>query len=205
MQPICEARTLKIHHYELLLRNIEDMSLHGKVIQDAESSGFIPLLDFFALTSAVESLQNSQTIRLSVNVSPVTIDTVADEFLARIPLDSCIASRLTVEMTETRVPDMDKARAFREKLGERGITFSIDDFGPAHSMNHGDIMALCPDEIKLSGSAVERAVRGDPTHIDLALATRATVVAECIDSTEKLEYVRKREVALVQGYIINHR
>lgn len=205
MQPICESRSLKIHHHEMLLRNLDDISAHGALIEHAETNGFIPILDFFAATSAIRALDLDPALRVSVNISSYTVEHLADDFLSRIPFAPSIASRLTIEMTETRAPDMDKTRAFRERLAERGIGFSIDDFGPQCGMGYDEMMWLRPDEIKLSGCALTAAMAGNTRHIDQAISSNIRVVAECIDTPEKLEFVRQQDIALVQGYIIHHR
>lgn len=204
-QPICESRSLEIHHYELLLRNVDDFSAHGPVIEDAELKGFVPVIDFYALTSAIESLEKAELARLAINVSSHTIDHLAAEFLSRMPPGKQIISRLIVEMTETRNPNFEKTVSFRRQLAAIGAEFSIDDFGPGHGFSHAQILQLAPDEIKLSGAALDIAMSGDCEWIEMAQACGCRVVAECIDSAGKLSFVRKHDLDLVQGFIINHR
>lgn len=204
MQPVCVTKTLRTHHHELLLRNLEDLSGHGAVLVHAEENGFIPIVDFYALTSAIELLERDPAKRLSINISSFTVESHGDEFMARILCGSAVASRLTVELTETRKPDVAKTMLFRDQLEKRGICFSIDDYGPGYGLSIAEIRSLRPDEVKLSAAALATAMSGDTSWIDRALAIGALVVAECIDTQEKLAFVREIGVGLVQGYIIHH-
>lgn len=205
MQPICVARSLETHHHELLLRNLEDLSSHGEAIQHAERNGFIPIVDFYAASSAIESLERNPLLHLSVNVSSHTVETLGSEYVERIPDTPSICSRLSVELTETRAPEMAAVVAFRGCLMDRGIGFSIDDFGPDYPLDLTQVGALQPDEIKLSGAALAHAMAGDFTFFEQVMSLGCRVVAECIDTPEKLEFVRNHGIDLVQGFIIHHR
>lgn len=205
MQPVCVTKTLRTHHHELLLRNLEDLSGHGPVLVHAEENGFIPIVDFYALTSAIESLERDPEKRLSVNISSFTVENLGNEFLDRIVCDSVVSSRLTVELTETRKPDMARTILFREQLEKRNICFSIDDYGPGYGIGIDDIRSLRPDEVKLSAAALAAAMAGDTSWVEQALKIGVRVVAECIDTQEKLAFVREIGITLVQGYIIHHR
>lgn len=204
MQPVCATKTLRTHHHELLLRNLEDLSGHIAVLVHAEENGFIPIVDFYALTSAIELLERDPGRRLSVNISSLTVETLCDEFMSRIICESTVTARLTVELTETRKPDMAKTVLFRNLLEKRNIGFSIDDYGPGCSLGIDEIRLLRPDEVKLSAAALAAAMSGDTSWIERALTIGARVVAECIDTQEKLAFVREIGVGLVQGYIIHH-
>lgn len=205
MQPVCEARSLETHHHELLLRNLEDLASHGRTIHHAERNGFIQIVDYYAASSAIESLKQDPLLRLSVNVSSHTVEALGAEYVERIPANPSICSRLSVELTETRAPQMASVLAFRGRLMDRGIGFSIDDFGPDYPLDLAQVRDLRPDEIKLSGVALALAMEGDFTFFEQVMTLGCRVVAECIDTPEKLEFVRDYGIALVQGYIIHRR
>lgn len=205
MQPICVAQNLETHHHELLLRNLEDLAFHGEVIQHAERNGFISIVDFYAASSAIESLERDPLLHLSVNVSSHTVETLGAEYVERIPVTPSICSRLSVELTETRAPEVAAVVAFRGRLMDRGIGFSIDDFGPDYPLDLTQVRNLRPDEIKLSGAALAHAMAGDCSFIDQVMSLGCRVVAECIDTPAKLEFVRNHGIDLVQGYIIHRR
>lgn len=202
-QPVCETRTMRISRYEMLLRNLGDLSDHGRVLQHAETTGFIPLVDCYAASTALHLLEAEPTLMLSINVSAVTVDVLGSEFVTRLGAGLHTLPRLTIELTETVEPDMAKALAFREALRQYGITFSLDDFGPGYPIGLDEIRALRPDEIKLSGDALLAAINGDPTWLVQARAITPQVVAECIDTEAKRSFTNHHDIPLIQGYIVH--
>lgn len=194
---------MRISRYEMLLRNLGDLSDHAPVLQNAESAGFIPLVDCYAASTALHLLEAEPALFLSVNVSAVTVDTFGAEFVARLGAGLHALPRLTIELTETVEPDMAKVLVFREALRQYGITFSLDDFGPGYPIGLDDIRALQPDEIKLSGDALLAAVDGDPTWLVQARAITPQVVAECIDSNAKRSFANHHDIPLIQGHIVH--
>lgn len=205
MQPVCDTATLRVHHHEMLFRNLDDLSGHGALLEHAEATGYIQVVDFYAMTVAIDALREDARLAVSVNVSSFTIEHMGAEFLQRIACSDDVARRLTVEMTETRHPDMASTLAFRDLLRRRGFAFSIDDFGPGCGLGTESLRALQPDEIKLSGCALRAAIDGNSRWLDVAMNSGVPVVAECIDSQEKLAFVRERGIHRVQGYIIYRR
>ena len=75
-QPIVEAKTRKLHHYECLLRLKRDdgeIVSAGEFVMAAERLGLVHLLDRRALEIAAQTLTRYPDIELALNVSAATV------------------------------------------------------------------------------------------------------------------------------------
>ena len=125
-------------------------------------------------------------------------------------LDASIlpARRLEIEVTETAVPDdSDQVHANLKGLRELGVRIALDDFGTGYS-SLNCVRKLSPDSIKIDGSFV-RELPNNPSSasivqslIDLSRRLSINIVAEGIETSEQLDFLRLNDCSEVQGYFI---
>ncbi|OYX85867.1 MAG: hypothetical protein B7Y84_14835, partial [Azorhizobium sp. 32-67-21] len=156
LQPVVDIATRQIVFHEALARIAPVPGIAAKdmphVAEAAERLGLIGALDRQVLALAIRALRRDPALRLSVNVSPLS---VADHgwqqvFAAEATAD--IAPRLILELTESAVvQDLDAARSFVRLARERGAQVAIDDFG-AGSTSFRNLRSLGVDMVKIDGS-----------------------------------------------------
>jgi EAL domain-containing protein (putative c-di-GMP-specific phosphodiesterase class I) len=118
------------------------------------------------------------------------------------------SSRLTLEITESSVgEDPENAKRCIEKLRERGIGISIDDYGVGYS-SMSQLLDLPIDELKIDKSFVQalgvdrRARAIVSSAIELARALDLTLVAEGIETTANLKILEEIGADIGQGWVI---
>ena len=155
-QPIIDAKTRKIHHYECLLRLCrEDGEIvsAGQFIMAAEKLGLVDLLDRRALELAAETLLSDPDVHLALNLSAATISNpeTAEDYITALKSLGPAAERVTIELTETvALDDPEKASAFANEIRLIGCDFAIDDFGSGYT-TFRNLMAIEAEMIKIDG------------------------------------------------------
>ena len=211
-QPIIDAQTSAVSHYEGLLRMVRpDGSLvgAGQFIPAAEQMGLIRLVDRRALEMTVADLLAQPGISLGVNVSGTTAVDGAwlKSFIDYVRANGSVASRLTVELTETAaLHRFEESAQFLSQLRELGCKVAIDDFGAGYT-SFRNLRTLNIDMVKIDGSYVTNlcASRENQifvrTLVDLAKSFSLKTVAEWVTSEEDAELLRSYGVDYLQGYI----
>lgn len=210
-QPIIEATSGNPVEHECLLRMRQtDGSIlpAGQFIPTVEKLGLIRLVDRRALELTAEALRLYPSAHLSFNVSalsandPEWLSTLFD-LLQDQP---SIASRLTVEITETMaLQDLEEASRFVRTLRELGCRVALDDFGAGYT-SFRNLKTLAVDMVKIDGSFIRGlADNADNqlfvrTLVDLAHRFRMKTVAEMVDSEAEAEILRNFGVELLQGF-----
>lgn len=210
-QPIIEAASGHPVEHECLLRMRQtDGSIlpAGQFIPTVEKLGLIRLVDRRALELTMEALRLYPSAHLSFNVSalsandPEWLSTLFD-LLQDQP---SIASRLTVEITETMaLQDLEEASQFVRTLRELGCRVALDDFGAGYT-SFRNLKTLAVDMVKIDGSFIRGlADNADNqlfvrTLVDLAHRFRIKTVAEMVDSEAEAEILRNFGVELLQGF-----
>ena len=211
-QPIIDAKTHALHHYECLMRlktDGGDIVSAGSFIMAAERLGLVHLLDRRALEIASQTLTRYPDIHLALNVSAATVKDgeAAQAYLDALQAIGPAAPRVTIELTET-VALEDPAMASRFSVEARflGCEFSIDDFGSGHT-TFQNLMAIEADSIKIDGSFVkdlsitphkQTFVR---MMVDLAQTFSVKTVAEMVETREDAELLKRLGVDYLQGYL----
>ena len=211
-QPVVNAKTAQIHHYECLARMIcEDNSIASPMefIPVAERAGLIARLDLLTLNIALKELEKSPNIRLAVNVSAATIADVKarDEFLQSMQNYAEYTNRMTIEITETiAIHDLEVAADFASKVKKLNSRISLDDFGVGYT-SFRSLKVLPLDEVKIDGSYVQGILeRHDNLAFVKAINSLAKdlgyeTIAECIETDEEAALLHEIGIDSLQGYL----
>jgi EAL domain-containing protein (putative c-di-GMP-specific phosphodiesterase class I) len=118
-----------------------------------------------------------------------------------------LAERIIVEITETAgLEDVDACSHFVSTLRDLGCLVALDDFGAGYtSFRH--LKQLAVNMIKIDGAFVHDIGKNPDnlvfvrTLIDLARNFNLVTVAECIETQDEADLLRKEGVDLLQGYL----
>ncbi len=211
-QPIVDAKTRDLHHYECLLRLRSDegeVVSAGNFIMAAERLGLVHMLDRRALELAGEALRQYPDIRVALNVSAGTVKDLAtaDSYIAALKALGPAAKRVTLELTETvALEDPAMASRFSVETRTLGCEFAIDDFGSGYT-TFRNLMAIEADTIKIDGAFIE-GIAFTPHKetfvrmmVDLAQTFSVKTVAEMVDSRADANLLKRLGVDYLQGYM----
>ncbi|MFO1153961.1 MAG: EAL domain-containing protein [Rhodospirillales bacterium] len=216
-QPVLDARTGGVHHYEALARFPEELNGRSPLqhITLAEESGLIVNFDLAMIGKVVEWMKKNLYTSvagkkpLSINLSGRSINSLA--FIARIDRiareNPWIRQRLIFEVTElTKMADLKAANNFIQRLREQGFFVSIDGFGSG-AAHFSYLASLDVDMVKFAGSAIRDAVQAHKGKaflralVDLCRELGVATVAEHIEDEAALMFVRECGIHYVQGYL----
>jgi EAL domain-containing protein (putative c-di-GMP-specific phosphodiesterase class I) len=179
----------------------------GDAVPAIERAGLVSLVDGRMLELTAEYLGAHPEERLSINVSPLTIE--GPDWLgtlaAHIGARPGIAPRLIIEVTETAaVRDPHATRARLDAMKALGVAIAIDDFGAGHtSFKH--LRSFPIDILKIDGAFVQNLSRsGDDrffvrTLVDLAHHLNITTVAEWVEDEETAHMLAEWGIDYLQG------
>lgn len=216
LQPIVSLSTGQVLGYESLARGPAGSPVFGalELLGAAERVGQLQDLDALCRLRAMEA-KSRHLVRgekIFINVEPhlfrcaagddrCSMSALADAF----GIDHC---DVVFEITEHRdiVGDMDLRRSL-DACREAGFHLALDDVGVGHS-GLGAIVNVHPQYIKLDGFLV-RGIERDAYRvalitglIQLARETGCKIIAERIDSPERLEILCRLGVQYGQGYFL---
>jgi PAS domain S-box-containing protein len=186
----------------------------GEFIPIAEELGLIVQVGDWVLARAIAQAADWQKrgfpdLKVSINISPVQF--------ARSPLLETITQlvcatkvdprKLDIEITENvLLEDSESTMEILRKIGEMGIAISIDDFGTGYSslayLNVLPVSHLKIDRRFIGGldvhpgnATIVRALIGLARNFDLVS------IAEGVETTEQLDFLRANGCAQVQGFL----
>ncbi len=210
-QPIIQARSRKISHYECLLRILKPdggIVSAGHFVPAAEQMGIVHLVDRFALESAIARLKAHPRLTLAVNVSgtaasdPVWLQSFVDYVRA----EQGVAPRLIVELTETAaLHHFEENAHFVSQLRELGVRVAIDDFGAGYT-SFRNLQMLHVDTVKIDGSYIRELSQSPEnqvfvrTLVGLARNFDIKTVAEWVGSDEDAALLQNFGVDYFQGF-----
>jgi EAL domain-containing protein (putative c-di-GMP-specific phosphodiesterase class I) len=210
-QPIIDARTGAIAHYEALLRLCgEDgaISSAGALIPIAERMGFIPMIDCIVLEKVVSELRLDSHVHLAVNVSNLTIQDSAwlnllTDLMTATPE---IAPRLTIEITETAVHgDLKHSARFCAEVQALGCMIALDDFGSGYT-SFRQLKTLSIDYVKIDGAFIRDLSDNADSRLFVKILLDFTKgfglksVAEFVETGEVAKMLMDLGVDYLQGY-----
>jgi diguanylate cyclase (GGDEF)-like protein len=216
-QPQFHAQTRQLVGVEALVRwrrpDGQQIS-PGEFIPVAERCGLIAELGDWVLTQVCRDLATLRTHglelpKVSINVSPHQLlhgCGLVERICQTLAHFGEGAKRFEFELTESALMDEDGA-AVLDAFHAAGFSLSIDDFGTGYS-SFGHIKRFYVGELKIDQSfvcglpldsenaAIVRAV------IQMAHALNLNVVAEGVETTEQVEFLRNCGCDILQGYLL---
>lgn len=210
-QPIINSSTGDVSFHESLLRVETDDGLllpAKEFIPAIEKHGLSRFVDQFTLQIALEELRMFEDLRLSVNVSNMSLNHPEwlEEVLQTLKENPEPSKRLIIELTETSIPlpPEDLTRVIRA-FQDCGCRVALDDFGSGYTA-FAQLKEHSFDIVKIDKAFVKDI---DQSHnhlfirtlMDLANGFDFETVAEGAESTEDAEILIKGGVKHIQGYV----
>lgn len=192
------------------------MVLPSEFIPLAEETGLILPIGEWVLRQACTQAQawhaaGHRQLRMAVNLSGRQLSQKTLVDLVRQVLDECRLAHglLELEITESLLmQDLEQTAATLDQLTELGVTVAMDDFGIGYS-SLSYLKRLPIDAIKIDQSFV-RDIISDPDDaaivqaiIAMAHSLGLKVVAEGVETTEQLAFLKLRNCDGLQGYFIS--
>ncbi len=209
-QPMIDVASGTVACHEALLRmrdSAGELVTAAHLVPVAERLGLIRLVDRAVVQLAIETLHKYSSARLSINLSATTANDPRwnCQIIDMIQMAGEIASRLTVEITETMaLTDLTAALAFLVQLRSAGCCVAIDDFGAGFT-SFRNLRDLPVDVIKLDGSYCRNLAKDTEnvyfarTLIDMAHHFGIRTVAEWVETEGDAEILRSLGVDFMQG------
>ncbi len=185
----------------------------GVFIPLAEESGMIVQIGDWVLEEACRQNKEWQDqglppIPVSVNMSIrqfVQAD-LAQKVEAILKSTGLEAKYLDLEITESMTMDIAHVSRCLLEITNLGIGISVDDFGTGYSSFHY-LKNFPIDRLKIDRSFV-RDIQQDPSDAEIVAAIIAMahnlniqVIAEGVETSEQMEFLRKHKCDEIQGYI----
>jgi len=213
-QPIISDRG-NVVAYEALLRfrdGLDKPESRETMIRRWEDCGYISTIDVSVLKQASAALGMLHgSLLVSVNVSMVTLNTDRERYLRHLDSLGDHAKKLIVEVTNTASEsDPTVLLKFARECAARNVRLALDDFVPDRPKAMETVLQLVrPKLIKLDRKAVSVAFQTvQDGHIrelvEAAAGVNARVVAQGIDSQEKLDWSFGLGVRYFQGFLVGH-
>jgi diguanylate cyclase (GGDEF)-like protein/PAS domain S-box-containing protein len=216
-QPIVGVSAGKVHHYEVLVRMVEDdgsFIAPGKFIPAAEQFGLIQWVDRQVVSKAIRFLadlpDDRQDIGFSINLSGLSVgrQDMYDLIEQELREGGVDAGRITFEITETAACEqLNNAMAFIQKIRQLGCRVSLDDFGVGFS-SFSYLKHLRADILKIDGSFIRDIHNNNADQlfvkalVDVARGMGMQTIAEFVENEQVFERVRDLGVDYVQGYYL---
>jgi diguanylate cyclase (GGDEF)-like protein len=212
-QPVVSSVTGDVVMHECLIRLVQhdgSVAAAGDFVPVAEKLGLIGLLDFRVMELALDTLREYPEVHLSLNVSGRTASDHMwlDTLVAQLRADRTLASRLTVEITETMaLHEIPGSADFVTTLRKLGCQVAIDDFGAGYT-SFRNLQAIEVDLVKIDGSFVKDLVSNRDnqffvrTLVELAHNFRLPIVAEWVGNAEEVAMLRDFGVEYLQGFYL---
>jgi len=214
-QPVIDISTGRVAGCEALVRwnhPTKGSIAPLKFIPLAEETGIILALGEHVLREACkEAASWSRPIRVAVNVSAVQfrsgdIDSLVASILRETGLEP---DRLEIEVTESvLIEDKDRTMKILTSLRKLGVRIALDDFGTGYS-SLAYLSSFPFDKIKIDRSFVQNVTRCKDTAtitriiLNLATSLNMSTVAEGIEESEELDWLRGHGCSEGQGFLFS--
>lgn len=218
-QPKLDLLTGKITGAEALLR--WPHATRGWIPPDtfipvAEETGLIIALGDWVIRQACKQLNfwtsqglGSLTIAVNVSVQQFAREDFVDSVLRTLWQSGVRPQQLELEITESLLMrNVDDTTACMRRLRAAGVALSIDDFGTGYS-SLGYLRQFPVDALKIDRSFVKDLQTSDDDAaicaaiIAMARELKLKVIAEGVETTGQLEFLRRHRCDQVQGYLIS--
>lgn len=165
-------------------------------------------IDRLALAEALGALSEDPRLRLSINVSPLSMGDA--DWLARLgaPARRDVRARLILEITEdAAIANADQTREFMDYARGFGCAFALDDFG-AGATGFRHFREFRFDMVKLDGAFVQGVdhQRDAQVLIECLCAVarhfEMMVIAERVETQAEADWLRANGIDCLQGYLV---
>ena len=186
----------------------------GHFVPAIESAGLSDQLFFAVVRAVLADLKLWRTqgilIKAAVNMSMDTALnlTMPEQLLQLVSSAGFQPTDLIIEVTESRLMvERSLAMETLTRLSLMGFTLSIDDFGTGYS-SLSQLVDLPFKELKIDASFVQRANAERKAEamvrisVTIGRSLGMSVVAEGVETTEQMEFLRNCGGSLVQGFHI---
>lgn len=190
------------------------MIMPDEFIPVAEESGFIHDLSLFVVKEVAKQIKvwdqcNLNEISVAINLSPTQFRRLGewlDKMHQTLSDYAVVAHRIKLEITETAL--MGDALKLMEMLNHvqaSGIEISLDDFGTGYS-SLSRISGMPLNFIKIDRSFINQIGRKGQCNvieaiISMAHSMNCLVIAEGIETTQQLEYLKQLGCDFGQGFL----
>jgi len=210
-QPVVECQTSVTSYYETLVRMLDES---GEVVPAyafvpiIERLGLIRQMDRRTLEMVIDDLNQDPELVLAVNISGLTATdrTWYRALAGYVQNKPDIARRLIIEITETAaMQDFDDSARFVAAVRNLGCQVALDDFGSGYT-SFRYLKTLTVDIVKIDGSFVMNLAQSPEnqlfikTLLNLAEGYGLKTVAECVETAEDAQILKKQGVSFLQGY-----
>jgi diguanylate cyclase (GGDEF)-like protein/PAS domain S-box-containing protein len=221
-QPIIDLQTQQVTGFEALVRwqhPTQGLVSPDDFIPIAEETGLILAISQAVLKAACQQLATWQQqfsglddVRMSINLSGKDLLQVnLVELIAHTLTQAHLpATNLTLEMTESLLIDnVDATIRLLKRLQDLGIRISIDDFGTGYS-SLSYLYSLPAHYLKIDKSFVGNMRPGGKNYkivqavVKLSDQLGLAAIAEGIETTQQLDWLKAMGCEFGQGYLIAH-
>jgi len=181
-----------------------------------ESLGMIDQLFWIVAKKALSEIgqiakKNGITVTVSLNVSPYSLHNLKfpDTLLKLAEECGVQPSNIIVEITESGLfKELSKALDILTRLRMKQVKLSIDDFGTGFAMMQ-QLRNVPATELKIDKSFIQDMLVQDSARVmvlkimEMAHELGIKVVAEGVENTNQLEFLRANHCDLIQGYFFS--
>ena len=218
-QPRISLQTEKIIGAESLLRwhhPERGLLLPDEFIPPAKQLGLLSPMGYWAMNRLCQDITamdqlNLAPLRISFNVAHEQF--IAPNFVTKIEsilsANKVSGSRFEFELAETDVIEsLAEIAADMQQLEQRGVRFSLDDFGTGFS-SLPQLQRLPITTLKLDKSHVQKVVNNQDSAsmvramIHLAHALTLKVVAEGVETERQKDFLKENNCDQMQGFIFS--
>jgi diguanylate cyclase (GGDEF)-like protein/PAS domain S-box-containing protein len=213
-QPLVRARDMRVVGFETLGRWFHPE--FGPIpppefVKLAEENGLITPLTDLIMRKAIEAAKQwPNDVRVSVNVSPVQINSeLVDQVRDIIKQSGLDPKRLELEVTEdVLIKDFDQTASMFARLRALGVQVAMDDFGAGYT-SMGNLRRLNFDRLKIDriftmelpnhrrAAAIVRSMFVLARELDLE------VTVEGVETYEQFAFLRAAGNCEIQGYLFS--
>lgn len=207
-QPVVDLQSRRVVYFEALARRIDGAEGgHGRLIELGESLGFIHLIDLGMLEQVLRVVAARPCLTVGINISVMTIEQAMGDLLSLFFRHVECAGRVIFEITETvKITNFQAVEKFVDAVRVADGRIAVDDLWDGFA-TFDLVRRIQPEFVKTSGGVVNDLLKSrNPRWLamlrDQVSAWGGLVVAENIDSKDKLDLLQKAGIRFGQGYLL---